>query len=185
MFFDCEIAKGVRAAKERISQGETWFPYPALISFFFVIMFVGHLLPSLNSRFGSPAKLVKYNTLKEPEGSIWLSLYPSDGRVFVKTYDRQSFSWALENPSQEDIQPFVEYLKETVKKVKLSIGLTKEIDYVKTSAVISTDVNLNYYHVKPVLYALGQANISNYAFETLLYDKEDDVASRPSDSRKF
>lgn len=181
MFYEQNITRLVAATKERIRDVMVWFPYPALISFFLVTIFVGHLIPSLNSRFGSPAQLITYEATKEPEGSIWISVYPGeDNMLHVKTIDREDFSWPLANPSQEDIELLVKYLQGKVESVQLSSGINNEANFVKTTAVIATDVKLNFYHIKPILYALSAARISNYGFETMLPGTQASLATRPS-----
>ena len=62
----------------------------------------------------------------------------------------------------------VKYLKTRVHKEILATGMSMEANLIRIKAVLAVDETLSYAHIRPVIYALGEARISKYGFETRL-----------------
>ena len=166
----------IQRIKERLGTPVNWFPYPAIISFFLVFLFTEFLLFSLNYRIFSKADILAFPSEKEYEGSIWISLSPEKDNLLVMTDDKNTFHWSLdyegqtsEDQSSEDrsnLKSFVEYLKFRKFELLRSVGLSNFAISNQLSVVIAADQKLRFIHIRSILYALAEAGINRYAFET-------------------
>ena len=152
--------------KDRMEEPVQWFPFPAMISFMFVVILGGHLLPGLNPRLGARVDSVAIKAPRQPDGGIWLGVYLQDDLITVITSDRNKFKWAAKSPRLEDIEPLVQYLKSKTQHESFSMALKLESSLTKTTAVIGLNQDLTYAHMKPIIFALASANIFRYGFET-------------------
>jgi hypothetical protein len=159
-------SRAVYAQLERLKENIWWFPFPALIAFGLAILLIGHLLTDLNPRLGSVADPIQLNTKPFPDGSIWVSINIYENQVVATTYDKKKFSWSSHNTSMKDLEDFVAYLKKkTLEETYRSVRLL-ESSAVRSKVVIAVDQNAKYIHLRPVIYALADAGIAKYAFET-------------------
>lgn len=76
------------------------------------------------------------------------------------TYDRRRFSWPIASQDMTKLQPFIEYLKERVRKEAYSTATKLECNLVRTTAVLAVDQMLQYVHLRPMIYALAEARIA-------------------------
>ena len=151
--------------KDRLYSSTSWFPFPFLISFITVLVFMGHSLFGINKRLGSPADLVQLAAEDEPEGSIWISCSPDQDEIVVTTSQKDVFRWSKNIENTEEITPLTDYLKKQIISMSYSANLQKRVSVAETKVVIAIDKTLKYKDVKPIIYALAQAAISDYAFE--------------------
>lgn len=158
--------EAIYALKERMHDPILWFPFPALIAFGLIIILRGHLLTGLNPRLGARVDVLEYAARPFQDGGIWLGVYPDLDKVVVVTSDRKKFSWPLESSSMEDMMPLINYLKERTKKEAYSTAIKLESNQTRTTAVLAVDQRLKYLHLRPVIYALAEAKIAKYGFET-------------------
>jgi hypothetical protein len=154
------------ALKERLQEPVLWFPFPALIAFGLVIILRGHLLTGLNPRLGARVDVIQYDAKNLPDGGIWLGVFQDGKQVLVVTSDRRRFSWPIDSQNMKDIEPLVTYLQNRVKKEAYSTAIKLESNLTRTTAVLAVDQKLKYIHLRPVIYALAEARIAKYGFET-------------------
>ena len=152
--------------RERLQESKSWFPYPCLFSFGLVLLFSGHILLGINPRIGNPADVLPFKSTKAKEGAIWLSVSLQKGRVMVSTDNRHVFSWNEQDRNLQIIKPLVSHLRDRIVQITLSASLAKEISHTESLVVLAVDQSLKYLHIQPILAALAQAGISDYAFET-------------------
>jgi hypothetical protein len=152
--------------KERLQEPVLWFPFPALIAFGLVIILRGHLLTGLNPRLGARVDVIQYDAKNLPDGGIWLGVFQDGEKVLVVTSDRRRFSWPIDSQNMKDVEPLVTYLQNRVKKEAYSTAIKLESNLTRTTAVLAVDQKLKYIHLRPVIYALAEARIAKYGFET-------------------
>jgi hypothetical protein len=152
--------------KERLQEPILWFPFPALIAFGLVIILRGHLLTGLNPRLGARVDVIQYDAKNLPDGGIWLGVFQDGKQVLVVTSDRRRFTWPIDSTNMKDVEPLVSYLRNRVKKEAYSTAIKLESNLTRTTAVLAVDQKLKYIHLRPVIYALAEARIAKYGFET-------------------
>ena len=124
-----------------------------------------HLLTDLNPRLGARVDVIP-ETDRQQDGSIWLGVYEQNNRVVIVTADRKKFSWEANAVDTETFAPLIKYLRrKTIKEAK-STALKMESSLTRSTAILAIDQRLRYSHIKPILYALSEAKISQYGFET-------------------
>ncbi len=158
--------QAINALKERLHEPILWFPFPALIAFGLVIILRGHLLTGLNPRLGARVDVVQYKAPLLQDGGIWLGVYQEADQVVVVTSDRQRFKWSLTSQDMRELKPLVRYLESRVRKEAYSTAIKMESNLTRTTAVLAVDQKLKFNHLRPVIYALAEARISKYGFET-------------------
>ena len=163
--------EAILALKERLQEPILWFPFPALIAFGLVIILRGHLLTGLNPRLGARVDVIQYSAPNLPDGGIWLGIYQEGNQVQVVTSDRRRFNWPIESQDLEDIKPLIIYLKERVRKEAYSTAIKLESNITRTTTVLAVDQKLKYSHLRPVIYALAEARIAKYGFETRIINQ--------------
>lgn len=156
----------VNSLKERLHEPILWFPFPALIAFGLVIVLRGHLITGLNPRLGARVDVLQYQAKEIQDGGIWLGVYPENDRIVVVSSDRRKFSWPIASQDMNKLQPLIDYLKERVRKEAYSTATKLESNLVRTTAVLAVDQKLKYVHLRPMIYALAEAKIAKYGFET-------------------
>ncbi len=154
------------AVRERLDEAVHWFPYPMLISFALVLIFTGHVLFGTNPRAGNPANIISFPSETRKDSAIWLSVTPIGDEIVVTTADRKVFRWRREVRSLSELKSFSAYLKGRVADEVQGAAMAKHALASQVSAVIAADQRLKYLHVRPIIYALAEAGISQYAFET-------------------
>lgn len=168
----------IESLQERLKQPLGWYPYSFFISFGLVAIFTGQVVTKLNPRLGHPVQLMTFDAPEEREGSIWLSVSFQDemdgGKIVVTTSERKVFTWNNMNRGSEAVfhdpgyLELITYLKNRVKEEITSVGLSMRYLPEKTLVVLAVDQRLQYKHIRPLLYAFGEAQKNRYAFETHL-----------------
>lgn len=152
--------------RERLEESVQWYPFPAMIGFILVMILGGHLLTDLNPRLGARVDVLPLDSQNHPDASIWLGIYESQGKIHVVTADRRKFSWQQDAVKPQDFKKLIHYLQEKTIKEKKSTALKMESNMIRSTAIIAVDQRLRFSHMKPIIYALAEANISRYGFET-------------------
>lgn len=160
--------QSVLRLKERLGEAAQWYPFPAMIGFALVMILGGHLLTDLNPRLGARVDVIPFDAPRHQDGGIWLGVYASGGQLNIVTSDRRRFSWSLSDNQVTASQELTDYLKQRTYKEAYSTALKMQTNMTQTTAVIAVDQTLKYAHLQPVIYALAQAGISQYGFETRL-----------------
>jgi hypothetical protein len=96
-----------------------------------------------------------------------MSLRVSQDRVIV-TSPSHSFSWPAANPSAESTQALRDWLKKEAQRILEHTAHSGLADPRRAEALLSVEQTMSYGQVKPVIYALAEAGISSYSFETAL-----------------
>ncbi len=166
--------EAIYALKERVQEPILWFPFPALIAFGLIIILRGHLLTGLNPRLGARVDVLEYGAKHLQDGGIWLGVYPERDNVVVVTSDRQRFSWSLESQHMGELEPLISYLRDKVRREAYSTAIKLESNQTRTRAILAVDQKLKFLHLRPVLYALAEARIAKYGFETRMLQHGDE-----------
>lgn len=159
-------AERATAVRDRLDENPQWFPIPAFIAFGLVIVLTGHILFGTNPRAGNPANIISFPSEARPDAAIWMSVTPIGDDIVVTTSDRKVFKWRQQVRNAEELGQFVGYLKARVAEEIQAAAMAKRALKTQTNAVIAADQRLKYVHIRPIIYALAQAGISQYAFET-------------------
>jgi len=156
----------MQVVKERLREPLHWYPFPLLISFAVVLLLTAHVVFGTNPRMGNPANVMTFPSQPRHDSDIWMSVSPSGHDIVVTTSDRRVFRWRQDVANVAGLAPFVSYLKSRAADEVRAAALLKHAFRSQTSAVIAVDQSLKFLHVRPILYALAAAGISQYAFET-------------------
>lgn len=156
----------VQRTRERLIEPLLWFPFPALIGFGLVIILRGHLLTGFNHRLGTRADVVHLNAETLTAPGIWISIYQDKDQLVLVTDDHNRFMWPLGTRDMKTLKPFIDYLNKRTAEAAFKQTLSLEIEKDRTRAVLAVDQKLKYIHIRPILFALVEAKISNYGFET-------------------
>jgi hypothetical protein len=159
-------SEACQRARSYASEPLAWYPYPAAISFFYVLLLTAHVIFGTTSRLGMPSDVITFPSDTRKDSAIWLSVTPIGKEIVVATADRKVFRWPQEVHGMEPLKPFIAYLKGAVAKEVEAAALQKAAFQHQTTAVIAADQRLKYLHVRPLLYAFAAAGIADYAFET-------------------
>jgi hypothetical protein len=152
--------------KLRLREPMWWFPLPLFISASLVMILTAHVISGTNPRTGNPADIITFPSEPRKDSALWMTITQMDEEIVVTTGDRRVFRWHQQVKTMEELAPFIKYLKERVAGEIESAALMKRAFTTQTSAVIAADQRLKFLHVRPLLYALAAAGISQYAFET-------------------
>ncbi len=162
------LEKILEIKKEKLREGLDWFPIPFFISVLMAMILLAHVFQGINPRLGNPAALITFSSEPEKEGAIWFSVSMEDQKnILITTRSRSVFRWSIEKPTQKDVGDFINYLKTQMLNESISVGLIGDSTVTQTTAVIAADQNLSFNHIRPIIHALAQAKINNYAFETV------------------
>lgn len=161
------FVRAITAAQDRLREPLWWIPFPALIGLGLVIVLLTHVALNTNSRMGNPADILAFPAAPHPESAIWLSVTPIGDDIVVTTSDRQVFRWRQDVRTVADIKPLVDYLRQMVRTEIEGAALMNTMSAGKSRAVIAADQKLKYLHIRPIIYALAEAGIARYGFETL------------------
>lgn len=168
----------VAAKMDHLSEPISWFPFPALIALGLGTVFFGHLLFNFNPRITSSAEVLSFDGDVDREGGIFLSVVASEDGVIVDTGDRRRFVIVGGSRNSEDLAQLITYMKTRTATAVSDVILSSRIDPIATTVTIAADQHLAYFHIKPILYALSQAGISRYAFETKMTLKDQNSEGR-------
>jgi hypothetical protein len=162
--------ESVQKMRERFTEPIYWFPFPALIAFGLVIVLRGHLFQGFNHRLGTEANVIEMEAAPLRSPGIWMSVTQSGDKILIVTDDHQSFTMPLTAPSLSSMRPLIRYLDERAREIAFKTTLDMEVDSERIRAVLAVDQKLKYIHIRPLLYALAEAKISHYGFETRMTD---------------
>lgn len=140
------------------------------ISFFLVTvlaLFVGF---ETSDRFKSPIEAFEYKAADSRDHKIWMSVGMSDDLIIIKTSSGKVFKWASGGPTQADYESFESHLKEWARSHLQGTILSGQLLPSTNTAAIAVDQRLTVHHIRPVIYALAAAGVSQYGFETKLPD---------------
>ncbi|MBM4250979.1 MAG: hypothetical protein FJ146_03335 [Deltaproteobacteria bacterium] len=96
-----------------------------------------------------------------------MSVTTREKNTVVTTNDRKVFKWSASSRSMDGLKDFIFYLRRRMVEEIQTAALVQRALRSQTRVVIAADQTLKYSHIKPIIHALAQAGISNYAFETL------------------
>lgn len=152
--------------RARLNEPLYWFPFPALIAFGLVIVLRGQTFSGLNHRVGTTANVVELTAEELHSPGIWLSITEENEQIAIVTDDHRRFQIPLATQNLESLEPFVRYLTERADSIAFKSTLDLSIDPERVRAVLAIDQSLRFFHIRPILFALAEAKISQYGFET-------------------
>ena len=145
---------------------------PALIASTLVLLGTTEVMIGINPRLGHHADVIKFNAPSYVDTPIWLSISTTANELMISTADRNVFRLPLKEVSNfadpKTDESLVAYLKLKVASEIDASALAKDSRGHRLMAVLAVDQRLTYGHIRPVLYALSAANITEYGFETVL-----------------
>lgn len=154
------------AVAARLREPLDWYPFPLIVSFALVLLLTGHILFGPNPRAGNPADIITFPAQPIKDSAIWMSVTPIGDDIVVTTGRRKVFRWKQAVRNLTDLKPFIHHLKELAQGEIESAALAKRAQPTQMLAVIAADQRLRYLHIRPIIYALAEAGIAQYAFET-------------------
>jgi hypothetical protein len=163
---------GAKAAllrqKERLSKFDSVSLAVTLIPFMGVIVLSLYTSLETNTRLHANGKPMEYPAAQTNDHAMWLSVSVKGGKVIVTTSGVENFLWPESGPSDEDLAPLKAYLSERAKKLVNDTVRVGQLTPQNHTAVIAMDHSMTFHHVRPIIYALGNAGFSRYGFETRL-----------------
>lgn len=154
-------------AKARLREPLWWYPFPAVIAFGLITVLIAHVALSTSIRMGHPATLLSFPSEARPDGAIWFSVTPMGNDIVVASASRRVFRWPQNARTTEPAAAFIDWLKLRSQQAVEAAALLNRASAVQATAVIAADQTLKYVHLRPILYALAEAGITHYGFETL------------------
>lgn len=153
-------------ARVHLNDRGHWLPWPVFIPAVITLLLISQLIPLMNPRIGHPVNQDAIAGIPLNGFTIWLGISLDGDKVIVSTEDRQVFEWSEKIDSTEATKPLVEYLKKRVREITVDSALFGKSFRSQTRVILATDIETKFFHIRPVLYALAQARVTSYAFET-------------------
>lgn len=152
--------------RERLSEPLLWFPFPALIAFGLIIVLRAHIFSGFNHRLGTEANVLELDAEPLRSPGIWMAVTQDNEKILIVTDDHQRFTFPLASPDLETLRPLIKYLNARAHQIAFKSTLDLQVDEDRIRAVLAVDQKLKFIHIRPLLYALAEAKISSYGFET-------------------
>jgi hypothetical protein len=154
-------------AKARLRTPLWWYPFPAVIAFGLITLLTAHLTLSTSVRMGHPTTLLSFPSEPRADGAIWFSVTPIGNDIVVASASRRVFRWPQNARNTEAAAAFIDWLRQRAQQEIEAAALLNRAHPVQATAVIAADQTLKFVHLRPILYALAEAGITHYGFETL------------------
>jgi hypothetical protein len=159
-----KIARSLLRQRERLTMAWTWNATYALLPMGLISVLLIFTSLETNKRIRSSAKPINLVGIESFESKLWFSIAPSKEGIRITTRDGDLFE--IENSDQKlTSEKFEAHVRQASKKSLVDIALANRMTNHSTFVVLSVDETLTYYHVRPVVYALANAGITNYGFE--------------------
>ena len=97
---------------------------------------------------------------------IWIGVYGDQNNINIVTSDRKKFTVKKTNYNLVGLKSFIEHLNEIKKRNYLAVARSSLGIEKRSRVALSLDRKLKFYEIRPIIYALAEANISNYEVET-------------------
>jgi hypothetical protein len=153
---------------ERLAKNVAIFPFIGFIAFQMVLLLTAYILNGSNHRAGNPSNPIDYQAEPFPDVPLWFSVTPVGHDIVVTTPQRRVYRWPQSTNTLKPLKEFVEDLRSMVEIEVRSIALKNDASLARPTAVISADQHLTYAHLKPIVLALAEVGIRDYALETRL-----------------
>ena len=157
--------------KENLSQASLAFILLASVSFGIGIFLFAYLSADVNSRLGDTTNIYSMEADPADNSGVRFSLSWSNELLKISTSDRHIFNVDVKRIDSKATQDLVDYLKAQISRQLLSTTLSKRFRW-HPPVLLAVSEELKYIHLRPVLYALARAGISQYAFETVIHRKK-------------
>lgn len=165
------IALALERQADRLVMPFTAWPTYVLIPVGIILILSAFLPLELNERLVSQAKPLQLSGPEAPATNLWFAIAPTKDGVSITSIDGHVFQLSDNTPDAERGAAFRAYLREVKASVIESTTLANRIDQNSSLVVLSADERLNYYHLRPVIYALASAGVTRYAFEGRILKK--------------
>lgn len=153
---------------ERLNDLLIYFPFALLFPLGIGLLLTAHIMSGVNYRAGNPSNPIDYHTPPISGVPLWLSVTPINDDIVVTTSQGEIFMWPQELHDLSKLQPLTAYLRQKSKLEIQSAALLNRREQNRHLVVISADRQVTFAHLKPIIFAMADAGISNYALETKL-----------------
>jgi biopolymer transport protein ExbD len=158
------IFQGISRIRGRLEMPVEFNPAFVLIPIGFCLLLLVFTRLESDFRLLSSSVPVTIDKPEAPPPAIWFSLAPSDDKIRIVSRNGDVFFIDPNDVSAES--PFPVYLKKEMNRVLTDTVLSARLEKSSGFVVLSVDQHLTYQHVRPVLYALANAGVARYGFET-------------------
>jgi hypothetical protein len=157
----------------RIQSSVIFFLFLLLFPLGLNLILTAHILNAVNYRAGNPSNPIEYQTPKIGDSPLWFSITPVNNEIIVTSTDGKIFRWPQQVTDIKKLEKFMSYLREKMASEIKSAALINHAHQNKYTVVISADRHITYAHLRPLIFALAEVGISNYALETKLTEVGD------------
>jgi len=161
-----QVTLAMGRQKERLTEIDSVSGFVLLIPFLAVIVLSLFTSLETNTRLHAVGKPMEHATTEVADHELWLSVAAKGGKIIVTTSDSNVFEWSEGGPTQREALALTDYLKSRVKDLIIGTVRTGQVSQESLTASVAVDQSLTYQHIRPLLYALADAGISRYGFET-------------------
>jgi len=167
--------------KDRLSGARGIYPYPMFLGFGLALVLLVEVQARVNPRLMGSADVITLDTAPLQHSAINLSIFPKGNSLVVEWDDGHVHSWSLTTEGLEPLQPFISHLKSRVHNEIEGAGLAGEVSASRLRVTLAVDQRLKYLHLRPIIYALADAGITLYSFQTQLTTA---AKTKPDQSRE-
>jgi biopolymer transport protein ExbD len=162
--------------KTRLQLVNYWVLYPIFISSLFLCVCLSQVLSTLNPRVDShtqipylPASMVSSEPIEPPFQGIWLAVHPTSTGVLIQLPDEPRLFWDKTPDTAKVVgTQLAAILTRKVQHLYLKTALSQRVEMTEPLVKIAADNALLYKDLLPVLYAMAEVGLSQYAFEVQL-----------------
>lgn len=161
--------------RERLQRNGNAILLLGILPFMYTVALTGKIMPAINPRLGAPAEVTELVHKGGKEGQIFISIAFDGDMLVAVDSNRRIAHWKSNSRSAEDVKTLTALLKKNIYDSVLTSSLSNKSFPFQTRVVLAIDQHLRFGHVKPILYALADAKITQYSFETKASSDEQEV----------
>ena len=167
--------------KARLQQGNYGILYPIFISILYIIVSLSHTLSLINPRAYNHTQVPLLTAsvsaslpTQSPFQGIRLAAHPTPTGILIRFSDETQLIWDKSPHTAGMIgAQLAALLKQRLQYLYLKTALAQDVHMEDPVVKIAADNALHYGDLLPILYALAEAGLSQYAFEVQLPEKAD------------
>ena len=152
--------------KERMFEDGSFRIFTLILPFMAVSVLTIYTSLETSTRLYGVSNPLEHNSEVVERSGLWLSIGIKNDQVIIRTINGQTFSWALSGPTEEQLTPLKTYLSAAAKDIVEKSVLKGQISSNDSLVALSVDQQLNFNHIRPVIYAIAGAGFTKYGFET-------------------
>ncbi|MCX6125743.1 MAG: hypothetical protein NTV34_13505 [Proteobacteria bacterium] len=151
--------------KARLAMPYTATPAILLIPVGFMCLLLIFVSVETNPRLFSTAKPVQLVLEEFVGGRLWYSVAPYEQGIRIISDSGKFFDLQGEINAAA-LTEFSSHLKLRMQKILADVAVANRMDKSTSFVILSVDERLTYSHLRPVIYALADAGVTRYAFES-------------------